>query len=109
MLDTGGIVVRFAESSADVEGNLVDGAIRSRDGGLLRATDNVDTSIAALYAGRHPVRALFSGASIVSLVWDGETPRRKHAALPPGPDLCGMPRPATPAYGAFESLAKCKR
>ena len=32
LLDTGGISVRFVESSADVEGNLVDGAIRGRDG-----------------------------------------------------------------------------
>jgi len=32
LIDTGGIVVRFVESAAAVEGNLVDGAIRSRDG-----------------------------------------------------------------------------
>lgn len=109
VLDTGGIVVRFAESSADIEGNLVDSAIRSRDGGVLRAKDNFDTSIPALYAGRHPVRALFGGASVAELVWNGEPPRRKEQPGKPVPDLCGTQRPALPAYGAFESLAACKR
>lgn len=37
LLDTGGISVRFANSSADVEGNLVDGAIRSRNDGVIRS------------------------------------------------------------------------
>lgn len=109
VLDTGGIVVRFAESSADIEGNLVDSAIRSRDGGVVRAKDNFDTSITALYAGRHPVRALFTGASVADLVWDGEAPRRKEQPASPVPDLCGAQRPARPSYGAFESLAACKR
>ncbi|MEP6655972.1 MAG: right-handed parallel beta-helix repeat-containing protein, partial [Betaproteobacteria bacterium] len=59
LIDTGGIVVRDTESSADIEGNLVDGAIRSRDGGTIRATDNIETAITRLYLGSHPVRALF--------------------------------------------------
>ena len=109
LLDTGGIVVRFAESSADIEGNLVDGAIRSRDGGLVRSNDNRDTSIMALYAGRHPVRQLFTGASVAALAWNGEVPRRRTAPSAPAPDLCGATRPAQPAYGAFEELAACRR
>ncbi|WP_223465011.1 right-handed parallel beta-helix repeat-containing protein [Massilia soli] len=109
VLDTGGIVVRFATSSADVEGNLVDGAIRSRDGGVVRANDNLDTSIPSLYAGRHPVREMFSGVSVAALAWDGAAPRRKQAPSQPAPDLCGVQRPALPTYGAFESLAACKR
>lgn len=109
VLDTGGIVVRFAASSADVEGNLVDGAIRSRDGGVVRAHDNFDTSIMALYFGRHPVRQLFSGSSVATLEWDGEPLRRKEPPAKPAPELCGGQRPALPAYGAFEALAGCRR
>ena len=109
VLDTGGIVVRFPTSSADIEGNLVDSAIRSRDGGVLRANDNLDTSIPALYLGRHPVRDMFSGVSAAALAWDGEAPRRKQGPAQAAPDLCGVQRPALPTYGAFESLAACKR
>ena len=109
VLDTGGIVVRFAESSADVEGNLVDGAIRSRDGGVVRAHDNFDTSIMALYFGWHPVRQLFSGPSMASLAWAGEPLRRKEPPAIPAPDLCGGQRPTLPAYGAFEALEDCRR
>lgn len=109
VLDTGGIVVRFAASSADVEGNLVDGAIRSRDGGVLRARDNADTSIMAAYAGSHAVRDLFTGWSVATLEWADEPLRRKEPPAKSVPDLCGRPRPAIPAYGAFEALAGCRQ
>ena len=109
VLDTGGIVVRFATSSADIEGNLVDGAIRSRDGGVLRLNDNLDTRILALYAGRHPVRDRFAGESLAQLAWQAAAPRRQSAPAVMPPDLCGAVRPALPAYGAFEELAACRR
>ncbi|NML60229.1 right-handed parallel beta-helix repeat-containing protein [Massilia sp. RP-1-19] len=109
VLDTGGIVVRFAESSAEVEGNLVDGAIRSRDGGVVRAHDNFDTSIMALYAGSHAVRQLFTGSSVATLDWAGEPARREAPPAKPAPDLCGGRRPSLPAYGAFEALAGCRQ
>lgn len=108
LVDTGGVVVRFPASSADVEGNLVDGAIRSRDQGVLRLKDNVDTSIAALYAGRHPVRGLFAGSSVARLEWAGDIPRRGVQPADPAADLCGMARPERPAYGAFEDATLCK-
>ncbi len=109
ILDTGGITVRFPSSSADIEGNLVDGAIRSRDGGVMRVRDNASTSIMASYAGFHTTRDLFNGSSIATLSWSGDTPRREQQPVTSPPDLCGEPRPAAPAYGAFETLAACKR
>lgn len=109
VLDTGGIVVRFAASSADVEGNLVDGAIRSRDGGVVRAYDNFDTSIMAAYAGSHKVRELFTGWSAATLDWAGPAPRREVSPAMPPPDLCGGRRPVVPTYGAFETLANCRK
>lgn len=106
LLDTGGIVVRYAESSADVAGNLVDGSIRSRDGGLLRTADNMATSLTELYLGRHPVRDLYADAAGLNLAWRSGPPRRSVAA-PDVPDLCGVVRPGQPAYGAFEDFGAC--
>ncbi|MCX7194195.1 MAG: right-handed parallel beta-helix repeat-containing protein [Proteobacteria bacterium] len=106
LIDTGGIVVRFLESSADVEGNLVDGRIRSRNGGVLRAADNIDTSMTELYLGRHPVRRLYVNASGLNLAWNTEPPRR-NVTTPDLHDLCGLRRPAQPVYGAFEDFRAC--
>ncbi|MFZ6843715.1 right-handed parallel beta-helix repeat-containing protein [Undibacterium sp. RuTC16W] len=106
LLDTAGITVRFPESSADIEGNLVDGAIRSRDQGLLRSQDNKETSIALLYLGYHPVRSLFLQPEAANFMVKDQLPRRSDT---PGklPDLCGDSRPATPSYGAFEDFSGC--
>jgi parallel beta-helix repeat protein len=108
LIDTGGIVVRFAESSADVQGNLVDGSIRSRNNGVIRASDNVETSMMNLYLGIHPVRNLFKDLGVLDLTWNHQPPRRANAEQLP-PDLCGASRPANPAYGAFEGFSKCFR
>jgi len=104
LLDTSGISVRFAGSSADVEGNLVDGAIRSRNDGVLRARDNRETPIALLYLGYHPVRRLFS--NLATFGFDTGSARRTGA---PGAslDLCAAPRPTNPRYGAFEDFSAC--
>ena len=104
LIDTSGISVRFAGSSADVEGNLVDGAIRSRNDGVLRAVDNRETPIALLYLGYHPVRRLFN--DLATPGFDAGAARRTGA---PGaaPDLCAARRQATPRYGAFEDFAAC--
>jgi parallel beta-helix repeat protein len=104
LIDTAGISVRFAESSAELEGNLVDGSIKRRDGAALHTTDNIQTSPSRLYVGSHPVRGLFR--SLATLQWDAAPPRRT-AGTTPAPDLCGLPRPAEPAYGAFEDFSKC--
>ena len=108
LLDTGGVVARFAETSADVEGNLVDGAIRSRDNGILRLNDNIETGITALYAGHHPVRNLLTGPSVAGLAWAGDIPKRESKPTSPAADLCGAVRPDLPAYGAFESRTLCR-
>lgn len=108
LVDTGGVQVRFAGSSADIEGNLVDGDIRSRDGALMRLQENLTTPIAMLYTGYHPQRRLFADAQAFDFRWKQEPPRRQGAgALTP--DLCGATRPASPAYGAFEDIAACQK
>ena len=108
LIDTGGLQVRFAGSSADIEGNLVDGDIRARDGALLRLNDNLSTSISVLYTGYHAQRRLFADADALDFRWKQEAPRRQGAgALTP--DLCGATRPANPAYGAFEDFSACQK
>jgi len=102
LVDTGGIDVRFPESSALVEGNLVDGAIRSRQGGRVHETDNLKTPIAALYAGWHPVRKLFVAPQEFDFRWNEAPPRRRLDA--PAMDLCGKERPVLARYGAFEDF-----
>ncbi|WP_229491438.1 right-handed parallel beta-helix repeat-containing protein [Massilia sp. HP4] len=108
LLDTAGVQVRFPESMALMDGNLVDGPIREDDGGAVRATPhNRSTAIGWLYAGRHPQRALFSDPAAYDLRWRGEPPRRaQDAALP---DLCGKVRGAAAAFGAFDDFAHCLR
>jgi hypothetical protein len=58
LVDTAGVDVRFPESSVEADGNLVDGSIRSRNGGLLHAGANRETPIALSYLGYHPLRKL---------------------------------------------------
>lgn len=107
LIDTGGIDVRFATSSANVAGNLVDGAIRSRDGGLLHLGDNLHTSTAALYLGWHPQRALFRAPAAFDWRWaDGAAPRVA-TGIKGLPDLCGAARPLAATYGATEDFAAC--
>ncbi|MFL6658538.1 MAG: right-handed parallel beta-helix repeat-containing protein [Massilia sp.] len=106
LVDTGGMQVRYAASSADIEGNLVDGDIRARDGGVVRLDDNHSTAIALLYGGYHPVRSLFDAPHAFNFQWNGTPPRRaSSSALTP--DLCGAVRPAAPVYGAFEDIGAC--
>jgi hypothetical protein len=105
LLDTAGIDVRFPESSADIEGNLVDGGIRSRNGGQVRGEDNLTTPVGLLYLGMHPQRGRFVTPASLDLRWNGEPERR--AVAEPTADLCGSARPAQPAYGAFEDFGAC--
>jgi len=107
LLDTAGIQVRYPTSGADLEGNLVDGAIRSRDGGRLRGDDNLATPIVRLYAGMHPQRDLFVDSSAFDLRWRADAPRREGSGA--GADLCGVQRGKQPAYGAFDDFAACLR
>ena len=106
IIDTGGVSVRFAESTAEIEGNLVDGAVRSRDAGIIHGDDNMQTSLLWLYVGRHPMRDLYRDASALDFGWRGDVPRRVSQG-PASPDLCGATRPRLAAYGAFEDFSAC--
>ena len=107
LIDTGGISVRFTASSADVEGNLVDGSIRSRDGAALHASDNLQTSMTRLYLGSHPLRGLYRDLERFDLSWAGALPKRQRTETKAS-DLCASGRPTNPAYGAFEDFAACR-
>ncbi len=107
LLDTGGIEARFASTTGDVEGNLVDGRIAVRAGAAVRLRENRSTGAAALFVGLHPVRRLFDTAGVAALAWRAAPPRRT-APTPALPDLCGLARPPLAALGAFEDLARCQ-
>ena len=106
LIDTGGISVRFVESSSVVQGNLVDGLIRARDGGVLHLTDNHSANTTSLYLGLHPIRDLYVNAAAMDLAWKESPPNRVVAGAVPL-DLCGAPRSTHPAYGAFEDFSAC--
>jgi hypothetical protein len=109
VVDTGGIDVRFAGSSATLDGNLVDGAIRSRDGGLLHLGDNLDAPLWQSFTGYHPLRRLFADPVNGDFAWRAGPPARSGAATRATPwiGLCGRARTAAPAYGAFDSFTPC--
>ena len=106
LLDTAGIDVRFPESSADVNYNVVDGVVRGRDGGMVRQVGNQSAMLLGLFIGSHPARGYFQDPSRMDLRWqerpaavDGASGRR---------DLCGSERPQRPLPGAFEDYAACR-
>jgi len=108
VVDTGGIDVRFPASSAQLDGNLVDGAIRSRNGGLLRLGDNRSASLWQSFTGYHPVRSLFRAPGAGDFSWRDAAPlRQRLATVPEDRGLCGQPRAALPAYGAFDRFGDC--
>jgi parallel beta-helix repeat protein len=106
LVDTVGIDVRYPGSSADVEGNLVDGMIRSRNDGVVRANDNLSAASLYAYLGYHSRRSLFADPAALDFAWRGDPPRRDGITHLP-PDLCGQARGTHPAYGAFDSFAAC--
>lgn len=106
LIDTAGIDVRFAESSADVAANVVDGAIRAREGGLLRDRANEAGPLLGLFLGYHPVRSFYRDPAALDFGW---------AARPSTPgvgggraDLCGVPRGAEATVGAFDDWNRCR-
>jgi hypothetical protein len=105
LLDTAGISIRYPESSATVEGNIVDGAILARDGGLLREGDNLSSALLAMFVGWHAQRGLFADPARLDLRW--RTPPSTTAARASDFDLCGAPRQSAARYGAFDDYAAC--
>lgn len=103
VIDTAGVDVRFAGSSADLEGNLIDGPIRNRQGGVVRERDNISTTAVYAYFGYHPVRAMHAERDFA---WK-DRPLRRETTSGIALDLCSQPRAAFPAYGAFESFEPC--
>jgi hypothetical protein len=104
VVDTSGIDVRFPASSARLDGNLVDGPVRSRNGGLLHLGDNATAPLWQSYLGYHPVRALFRSPLDGDFSWRDEAPQRGDGRK--GKDLCGGE--AVRAYGAFDSFGPCR-
>jgi hypothetical protein len=105
LVDTAGVQVRYPETSAELDGNLIDGAIVSRNGAQLRLGDNLASPLAYAYLGYHPLRRLFRAPREFDFGWRGDVARRAGAAGQA--DLCGAPRPAPAAYGAFEDFTRC--
>ena len=107
LLDTAGIMLRYPETSADVTGNLIDGRIAVSHGALLRANENMETAITRMYAGSHPLRALFRAPAAFDFNWNEKAPQRSVAQGVA--DLCGGPRNKAPVYGAFDDFKACLR
>ncbi len=105
LLDTAGIDVRFVESSATVTRNIVDGAIRQRDGGMLRAKDNDSPFLLGLYVGMHPQRGLYRDPASLDLAW--RTAPASVAETESRADLCGQRRGGEARPGSFEDFAGC--
>ncbi len=107
LIDTAGIDVRFPESMATIRANLVDGPIRTRDGGLVWADGNLSTGIWRLFRGQHPQRLAFIDPAALDLRWRGAAPDVVDSG--DEPDLCRVSRPATGLSrpGAFGNFTVC--
>ncbi|WP_332875985.1 right-handed parallel beta-helix repeat-containing protein [Massilia sp. S19_KUP03_FR1] len=109
LIDTSGIDVRFASTSANVDGNLVDGGIRTRNGALLREGDNRTSFVSYAYLGMHPQRGLLRDPLAADFTWQGTPPARNVDRMTrrTGVRLCG-PASSLNAYGAFDDFAACR-
>jgi hypothetical protein len=107
VIDTAGVYVRYPESSAKATANLVDGAIRARDGALLDVENNETTSLLSLYLGWHPVRAAFADAGALDFRFRSQPMRVRNSRS--APDLCGAIRADPASVGAFDDFAICQR
>jgi len=105
LLDTAGIDIRFIESSATVTANLVDGAIRKRDGASLRSSDNAMPFLLGLFAGLHPQRGYYRDPAALDLAWRSAPDNLP--ATEPRIDLCGQLRGSDAPPGAFADYAGC--
>ena len=105
LLATSGIDVRFTESMAHLDGNLVDGAIRARDNALFWGEGNEATTLTGMFVGHNPARAHFVDPARLDLRWKS-LPELVHPDT--GTDLCGADwgGGAVPA-GAFQDFRQC--
>lgn len=104
LVDTTGIDVRFPTSSARIDGNLVDGPVRARNGGIVHLGANEIASVWPSYLGIHKVRDLFAAPRHGDFTWRTPAPRRD--SLRKGIGLCGGG--PVHVYGAFEDFRRCK-
>ncbi|MBW8898574.1 MAG: right-handed parallel beta-helix repeat-containing protein, partial [Massilia sp.] len=81
LVDTTGIDVRYPTSSAVVDGNLVDGPVRARDGAIVHLGENRATPLWRSYLGSHPVRSLFRAPEMGDFSWRDGAPLRAEAAM----------------------------
>ncbi len=104
LIGTAGIDVRYPESIAQVDANMVDGQIRARDDGLVWEDANESSSLTGMFLGRNPVREFFVDPARLDLRW---------RSLPvlvdtePGVDLCGADWTALSPAGAFRDFRVC--
>lgn len=109
LIDTAGLSLRDAATSARLYGNLIDGAVRVRDGAVLHQRQNYTTPRLRAYLGSHPVRALFVDAAAGNFAWRGQAPQvvldGEHRARV---DLCGSARDGS-VMGAFDDFTRCQR
>ncbi len=106
ILDTSGIEVRFPQSSAEIDSNIIDGVTAVRDGATVHSVRNQEAPLLGLFVGWHPQRRLFVDVAHLDLRWRGSPPR-DDPVPDPHPDLCGVARPSHPAVGAFEDFSAC--
>ncbi len=101
LVRTGGIDVRFASSTVELEGNVLDGRIRERDGGKATQRGNAIAATAELLRWfRAPDRLDFGlSATGIANVVDQGAPRQD---VPD--DWCGRAREGSPDLGALEYI-----
>lgn len=107
LLDTAGIDGRFIETSGDIVANIVDGAIRGREGAALRGWENDHPYLLGLFFGHHPQRAYFRDLVKLDLGWADAPDKMAPDPNDVGTDLCGETRGPLTRAGAFDDYASC--
>jgi hypothetical protein len=104
LLGTSGIDVRFVESTARIEANLLDGPIRARDDGLFWGGGNEADTLLGMFMGREAARGAFANPARLDLRWS-----RIPALANPGDgtDLCGVAWAEPSPVGAFQDFRAC--
>ncbi|MDE2517705.1 MAG: hypothetical protein KGL12_16890 [Rhodospirillales bacterium] len=106
LLDTAGIDVRYPESSAEINDNIVDGPVHARQGAVLSGAGNRIPFLLGLFLGLHPERRLFVDPARLDLRWRAAPPRNVPGRIGQR-DLCGTVRRGPAPPGAFGNFAAC--